>query len=87
MSILVADTYGHKHMTPVNEAVSALRSHGYLVLPPGDTSPLGELVRAAIASHQCEVHGCVTCDDRLFAAVDDTAKDPTIRAWVDRGRG
>jgi hypothetical protein len=29
-------------------AATALQSEGYLVIPPGDTSPVGELVRAAV---------------------------------------
>lgn len=65
-----------------------LRSRGYLVLAPGDTSPVGELVNMAFvvedewerSDHLREL------GSRMSDVVDAVKEDPAVRAWVERGR-
>lgn len=52
-----------------------LRSKGYLVLAPSDTSTVAELVRAAVERGYCDL--------RVIGAVQD---DPAVKAWVESGR-
>lgn len=59
---------------------------GALVLLPGDTSPLGELVRAAVKYERA-----VTpweqerAEETLNACISVAFADPAVRAWVERG--
>lgn len=69
-----------------SEIAIALRSRGYLVLAPGDNSPLGKLVRAAVdfvaAGSNYYLSG------RLLRAMAyharKVAKDPTVCAWAEK---
>lgn len=69
--------------------VEALRKLGYLVIPPGDASPVGELVRAACAYDGFPLArvGVFTVEaEQLLRAAVDVPEDPAVRAWVERGR-
>jgi hypothetical protein len=71
----------------VAELESMVPPVGALVLPPGDTSPLGELVRAAVEFHGSHPDEMVDeFDAALFGAADATAEDPAVRQWAERGR-
>jgi hypothetical protein len=65
-----------------------LRQCGYLVIPPGDASPVGELVRAAIEYAEAPMVGTLICeaDDRLHMQAYEVRQDPAVRQWAERGR-
>lgn len=66
------------------EDAAWLRSRGYLVIPPGDASPVGELVRAAVA--RATNMPDPGFEDSLHYAADEAADDPAVRQWAERGR-
>ena len=68
-----------------------LRSRGHIVLVPGDTSPVAELVRAAVEMYDAGAWRHLSTGDTAieFETWDTMAKaatDPNVRQWVERGR-
>lgn len=63
------------------EDAAWLRSRGYLVIPPGDASPVGELVRAACG----DAEWCWS-EEEVVDAVDAVRSDSNVKAWAERGR-
>lgn len=72
-------------------AATALQSEGYLVLQPGDASPLGELVRSSVANMRSIPQESRSASlqklDLVIVNSRAVGLDPAIRQWVDRGRG
>jgi hypothetical protein len=72
--------------------VGRMQAKGYLVIPPGDASPVAELVMAAVARERgwpwcAETPQTMTRETlTLLNAAGDVRNDPAVRAWVERGR-
>ena len=73
------------------ELARQLKKAGYIVLAPGDTSPLGELVRAAVALAGAslyvpgDIDGRMTQEAwRLLNVTEYIAEDPAVRAWAEK---
>lgn len=69
-----------------DELIRILTSQGYLVIPPGDASSVGELVRAACMPSGPTVFTHQEYDGRLHNVGMAVAQDPAVRAWSERGR-
>ena len=69
-------------------AADMLREEGYLVIRPGDTSPLGELVMAAVEFHGGGLYApgrpprLSIAASRLAHVADVCGEDPAVRAWT-----
>ena len=59
-------------------AAERLREKGYIVLSPGDTGPLGELVRTLVERDYCDM------PTEVFV---HAKQDPAIRAWASAETG
>ena len=81
---------GYKYGMPLNTAARKhLESRGYLIIPPGDTSPLGELVRAAVrmvdeGDYTHLANGMTAIEGGDWVHMRETGYDPAVRAWAEK---
>lgn len=70
-----------------DHAAALLRADGALVVLPGASSPLAELVMAAIEAAQAPRLPAPTKEMAwLLSAADDVAADLGVKVWIERGR-
>lgn len=61
---------------------------GALVILPSDTSPVAELVRAAVrwADSPCDGKRLADASEDVLYTAGRVTRDPAVRAWFERGR-
>jgi thymidylate kinase len=66
----------------VEDVKKALEDKGYLVIAPGDVSPLGQLARAAVAVAECDRRAKLYFENKLAQHAFVVAHDPAVQAWA-----
>jgi hypothetical protein len=67
--------------------VAFLQDKGYLILAPGDSSPVAELMKTVSSYNKDEWRNAEPFEARTLRLMDlamDVCEDTTLRAWVER---